>query len=151
MKLVIRLRSWRPTGGGPYKNRSFGTPSGSGPQSQIAVAQLSHEASLHQRSAEPMWRFCSAIHGSAHFWTASPQTNLQTYMSAVSQMLNLRRHAYSLLERPGGGSCSQTVEGQGRPETSAQGCARSVSVNKAHRPAQLQNMRLKWTHWPAEN
>src|SRR5690554_6441672 len=67
MKLVIRLRSWRPTGGGPYKNRSFGTPSGSGPQSQIAVAQLSHEASLHKRSAEPLWRFCSAIHGSANF------------------------------------------------------------------------------------
>src|SRR5690554_3814578 len=64
-------------------------------------------------------------------------------VAVVARMLNLRRHAYSLLERPGGGPCSQTVEGQGRPETSAHGCARSVSVNKAHRPAQLQNMRLK--------
>ncbi len=51
----------------PPENRSFGTPSGSGLQSQIAVVRLSHEASLHKRSAEPMWRLSSAIHGSGNF------------------------------------------------------------------------------------
>src|SRR5690554_2229561 len=61
-----------PGGGAPYKKRSFGTPSGSGPQSQIAVAQLSHEASLHKRSAEPLWRFAPAIHGLRDFPEALP-------------------------------------------------------------------------------
>ncbi|GAB5478722.1 MAG: hypothetical protein Marn2KO_21890 [Marinobacter nauticus] len=60
--------------GGLSKNRSFGTPTGSGPQSQIAVAQMSHEALLHKRSTEPMWRYCSVIPGSANFWKALPAT-----------------------------------------------------------------------------
>ena len=54
----------RTSGGeGLRKNAPCGTPTGSGPQSQIAVAQLSHEASLHKRSAEHLWRFAPAIHG----------------------------------------------------------------------------------------
>src|SRR5690554_7698644 len=74
-----QLECRRPGGGAPYKKRSCGTPSGSGPQSQIAVAQLSHEASLHKRSAEPLWRFCSAIHGSAHFCRALLQRGAPTF------------------------------------------------------------------------
>jgi len=40
---------------------------GSGPQLQIAVVSLSHEALLRKRSAKPMCRLSSAIHGSAQF------------------------------------------------------------------------------------
>src|SRR5690554_8168989 len=72
----MRLRVWvlvRTSGGeGLRKNALCGTPSGSGPQSQIAVAQLSHEASLHNRSAEPMWRFAPAIHRLRDFPEALP-------------------------------------------------------------------------------
>src|SRR5690554_7295313 len=67
-------RDW----GSLSKKRSCGTPTGSGPQSQIAVAQLSHEASLHKRSAEPLWRLGSAIHGSANFLKAPPHTRLSS-------------------------------------------------------------------------
>ncbi len=54
------------------KPAPYGTPSGSGLQSQIAVVRQSHEASLHKRSASPMWRLSSAIHGSAQFWKVHP-------------------------------------------------------------------------------
>ena len=74
-----QLECRRPGGGAPYKKRSFGTPSGSGPQSQIAVAQLSHEASLHKRSAEPLWRFAPAIHDLRDFCRAFPHQGALTF------------------------------------------------------------------------
>src|SRR5690348_7940834 len=39
---------------------------------KIAIVRLSHEALLYKRSAEPLLRFCSAIHGSAHFQNPQP-------------------------------------------------------------------------------
>lgn len=56
-----------------------GTPAGSGPQSQIiAVVRLSHEASLHKRSASPLCRLGSAIPGSAQSRKGLPGHSLRT-------------------------------------------------------------------------
>ena len=68
-----------PGGGTPYKKRSYGTPAGSGPQSQIAVVRPAHEATLHKRLAKPLWRFAPAIHGLRDFCRAFPHQGAPTF------------------------------------------------------------------------
>ncbi|GEM_PF-4310438 len=77
-------------GTGFPKSAPCGTPSGPGPQSQIVVAQLSHEASLHKRSAEPLWRLSPAIHGLRNFWKACPQPHKFDFLLFAGEFCVLR-------------------------------------------------------------